>query len=110
MKQIPASYRCLKPLPRERSGHPWKRFFTQTDWMMRTREQVFLRQSADKVKDLGHRQKMNHALKQSDDAFEKGKALFSNLELARDWAHAIKREAIEHLDTYLCEFERNFTQ
>jgi len=53
---------------------------------------------------------MNHALKQSDDAFEKGKALFSNLELARDWAHAIKREAIEHLDTYLCEFERNFTQ
>lgn len=75
-----------------------------------TQEQVFLRQSADKVKDLGHRQKMNHALKQSDDAFERGKALFSNLELARDWAHAIKRETVEHLDTYLCEFERNFTK
>src|SRR5690606_37820414 len=77
---------------------------------MRTREQIFLRQSASKVSDLAHRHKMNHALKQSDDAFEKGKALFSDLELARDRAHAIKKETVEHLDTYLCEFEHNFTK
>lgn len=77
---------------------------------MKTREQIFLRQSASKVSDLAHRHKMNHALKQSDDAFEKGKALFSDLELARDRAHAIKKETVEHLDTYLCEFEHNFTK
>ncbi len=73
------------------------------------REQIFLKQSLEKSKDLAHRQKMNHALKQSDDAFEKGKGQFSDLELARDWANAIKRDAIMQLDTYLCEFERKFT-
>src|SRR5690606_16513394 len=71
---------------------------------------LFLQASRDKVKDLAHRQKMNHALSQSDDAFEKGKARFSNLELLRDWAHAVKRQTIEQLDTYLCEFEQHFTQ
>src|SRR3546814_11065352 len=77
---------------------------------MTKQSKLFLRASRQKAKDLAHRQKMNHALKQSDDAFEKGKALFSNLELARDWANAIKRQTIARLDTYLCEFERNFTQ
>lgn len=77
---------------------------------MAKKNQVFLRQSAEKTRDLAHRQKMNHALKQSDDAFERGKGQFSNLELARDWANAIKRQTIQQLDTYLCEFERNFTK
>src|SRR5690606_41425696 len=75
-------------------GHPWKKYSIQIEQAMAKRDQIFLRQSAEKVKDLSHRQKMNHALKQSDDAFERGKAQFSNLELARDWAHAIKREEI----------------
>src|SRR3546814_8548227 len=77
---------------------------------MTKQSKLFLRASRQKAKDLAHRQKMNHALKQSDDAFEKGKELFSNLELARDWANAIKRQTIARLDTYMCEFERNFTQ
>lgn len=76
---------------------------------MTKRDQTFLRQSAEKTKDLGHRQKMNHALKQSDDAFERGKAQFANLDMARDQANAIKRQTIQQLDTYLCEFERKFT-
>jgi len=77
---------------------------------MSEQAKLFLQASREKTKDLAHRHKMNHALKQSDDAFEKGKARFANLELLRDWAHAIKRHTIEQLDTYLCEFEQNFTQ
>jgi len=52
---------------------------------------------------------MSHALKQSDDAFERGKIQFADLELARNQANAIKRDTIMKLDTYLCEFERRFT-
>ncbi len=77
---------------------------------MKAREKLFLRDSREKAKDLEHRRKLNHALKQSDDAFEKGKQQFADLELARDWAHAIKRKTIQNLDIYLCEFERNFVQ
>lgn len=80
-----------------------------SDRMKVFREQAFLRQSAEKAKDLDHRQKMNHALKQSDDAFERGKGQFADLELARDWASAIKRDTIMQLDAYLCEFEERFT-
>lgn len=78
--------------------------------MAETRNRIFLKRSAEKAKDLDHRKKLNHALRQSDVAFEKGKALFSNLELARDWANAIKRQTILHLDTYLCAFEQEFTK
>src|SRR3546814_326634 len=78
--------------------------------MTAERERLFLRQSAEKTKDLAHRQRMNHALKQSDEAFERGKGQFADLEAARDRANAIKRETVGHLDAYLCEFERNFVQ
>ncbi len=71
-------------------------------------EQTFLRQSAEKAKDPDHRRKMNHALKQSDDAFERGKGQFADLGFARDLANAIKRDTIMRLDAYLCEFEERF--
>lgn len=76
---------------------------------MNQREKTFLTDSRAKVADLAHRQKMNHALRQSDVAFEKGKKQFSDLKTARERAKRIKWEVIANLDKYLIEFEEKFT-
>ena len=77
---------------------------------MNEREKLFQTDSQQKVADPEHRRKINHALRMSDDAFEKGKQQFANLAMARERAKNIKWEAIEHLDKYLTEFESKFTQ
>lgn len=76
---------------------------------MNQREKEFLIESREKATDLAHRKKMNFALKQSDDAFEKGKLQFSDLKSARERAKNIKWEVIENLDKYLTEFEEKFS-
>ncbi len=43
---------------------------------MNERERVFLEESRQKVADPDLRKKINHALRVSDDAFEKGKKQF----------------------------------
>jgi L-lactate dehydrogenase complex protein LldF len=75
---------------------------------MNQREKTFLIASREKATDLAHRKKMNFALKQSDDAFEKGKTQFADLKLARERAKNIKWEVVENLDKYLIQFEENF--
>ncbi len=77
---------------------------------MTKREQLFLAASRQKAFDPEHRRKINHALKMSDQAFDQGKQQFADLEEARIMAHAIKKEAITHLGTYLEQFEARFTQ
>lgn len=77
---------------------------------MTSQEMIFLRKSREKSADLDHRRKLNHALKQSDDAFERGKFQFSDLDTARKKAKNIRWKAISRLDEYLKEFERSFTQ
>lgn len=77
---------------------------------MTSQEKVFLQKSREKSADLDHRRKLNHALKQSDDAFEKGKLRFADLGTTKKIAKNIRWKAISRLDHYLQEFERCFTQ
>lgn len=77
---------------------------------MNERERIFQTESRQKVADPELRRKINHALKMSDDAFEKGKLQFDDLPNARERAKNVKWEAVEHLDKYLTEFESKFTQ
>lgn len=75
---------------------------------MHEQQKIFLTKSREKAFDLEHRRKMNHSLRQSDLAFEKGKLQFSNLNAARNNANKRKWQTIENLDNYLQEFEANF--
>ncbi|MBX2921545.1 MAG: iron-sulfur cluster-binding protein [Chitinophagaceae bacterium] len=71
---------------------------------------MFIEQSREKFSDVEHRRKINHSLLQSDIAFRKGIPQFSDLQLAKKTANHIKRTTIENLDTYLLQFEKQFTQ
>lgn len=77
---------------------------------MSSREKLFLTESKSKSADIGHRTIINRVLKQSDEAFKKGKEQFSDLEKARQYAANVKSNAIARLDQYLMEFEANFTR
>jgi len=77
---------------------------------MTSREKTFLSESRAKTADIQHRTLINRVLKQSDDAFQRGKEQFSDLESARQLASRIKSDAIAKLDHYLLEFESNFTK
>lgn len=77
---------------------------------MNRKEKRFLTESSRKVFDPAHRKNMNFSLKQADDAFKKGRLQFSDLESAKKIAKNVKWEAVEHLHSYLEEFETRFTQ
>ncbi len=77
---------------------------------MNSTENEFLAQSDKKAFDLLHRKKMNFSLKQADDAYQKGKNQFSDLERTKQLAKNIKWDAIENLHHYLLQFESNFLQ
>ena len=77
---------------------------------MNLNETEFLADTRKIVSDLEHRKKMNFSLKQADDAYKTGRRQFRDLEAAKKTAKGIKREAIEHLDKYLVQFEARFTQ
>ena len=67
----------------------------------------FLRKAAEKSGDLRHRKLIRHAIDQYSGAVIEGRARFLNWEEARQRSHEIKWEAVNHLDRYLLEFERN---
>lgn len=68
---------------------------------MHEQQKIFLTKSREKAFDPEHRRKMNHSLRQSDLAFEKGKLQFSNLNAARNNANKRKWQTIENLDIWL---------
>ena len=68
----------------------------------------FLVASEKKVFDAEHRRKLLHNIAQYDKKVVDGKAGYSNLELARSRASAVKTKVIENLDKYLIEWEANF--
>jgi L-lactate dehydrogenase complex protein LldF len=72
-------------------------------------EKVFLENAEHKAFDLEHRRKINFNISKYNTAVQKGLGQFSDLNLARKRANAIKYQAIEHLDRYLLEFEKNAT-
>lgn len=71
-------------------------------------EELFLEASEIKSFDLSHRKTILHNISQYDKKVVEGKEQFSNLELAKTRAAALKQKSIENLDKYLIEFEANF--
>jgi L-lactate dehydrogenase complex protein LldF len=69
----------------------------------------FLAKSKVKAFDLEHKRKLAFNIQKYSDSVVRGKLQFSDLDLARKKAKNIKWKAIEHLDKYLEEFEKNFT-
>jgi L-lactate dehydrogenase complex protein LldF len=75
---------------------------------MSTAVELFLVASEKKSFDVAHRKTILHNIAQYDKKVVEGKQQFSNLELAKTRAAAIKQKSIENLDKYLIEFEANF--
>lgn len=69
----------------------------------------FLAKSTIKAPDLEHRRKINFNISKYNAAVVQGKSQFSNLALAREKAKNIKWRAIENLDNYLEQFEKQIS-
>jgi L-lactate dehydrogenase complex protein LldF len=69
----------------------------------------FIAKSKVKAGDLEHKRKLSFNIQKYADTVVKGKQQFSDLDLARRKAKNVKWKAIENLDKYLVEFEKNFT-
>src|SRR5216684_5313637 len=72
-----------------------------------TNAQRFLRDAAEKSADLVHREIIRKGMESYDVAHAKGRSRFAFWEAARQRCQEIKREAVNHLDQYLLEFEKN---
>jgi len=72
--------------------------------------QSFLTKSNAKAVDLEHRRKINFNIGKYNAVVPKGKEQFTDLERVREMAKNRKWEAIENLDTYLIQFEEQFTK
>ncbi|MFL5764820.1 MAG: LutB/LldF family L-lactate oxidation iron-sulfur protein [Bacteroidia bacterium] len=70
--------------------------------------ELFLEAAEAKSFDKEHRKTIQHNISMYDKKVVEGKEQFSNLELARTRAAAIKQRAIEKLEKNLIEFEANF--
>jgi L-lactate dehydrogenase complex protein LldF len=69
--------------------------------------QEFLRRAAEKSSDLAHRQIIRKNMDHYEARLAVGMARFADWESAREQCADIRQEAIEHLDEYLLEFEKN---
>jgi L-lactate dehydrogenase complex protein LldF len=67
--------------------------------------QKFLEDAAVKSADLAHREVIRRALDSYDAAHLRGRSRIHDWEAARQRCQEIKREAINHLDRYLLQFE-----
>ncbi len=76
---------------------------------MGDQQNIFLAKSEVKANDLEHKRKVSFNIKKYNDSVIKGKKQYANLELARQKAKNVKWKTIENLDTYLEQFEKNFT-
>jgi L-lactate dehydrogenase complex protein LldF len=70
-----------------------------------TAAQRFLHDAAEKSADLVHREIIRRGMDSYDAAHLKGRARIKDWEAARQKCQEIKREAINHLDRYLLQFE-----
>ncbi|MBU2652133.1 MAG: LUD domain-containing protein, partial [Bacteroidetes bacterium] len=65
--------------------------------------------AAEKVAfDKEHRRKIRYNMSKYDQAVEKGKKLFSDLEVARERASKIKLRVLQNLDKHIIDFRENF--
>jgi L-lactate dehydrogenase complex protein LldF len=70
-----------------------------------TAAQRFLQDAAEKSADLVHRELIRRGMESYDAAHLKGRARIKDWEAARQKCQDVKREAINHLDRYLLQFE-----
>jgi L-lactate dehydrogenase complex protein LldF len=70
-----------------------------------TAAQKFLRDAAEKSADLAHREIIRKNMESYDAAHQRGRTRFKDWDAARRRCQEIKREAINHLDRYLLQFE-----
>ena len=77
---------------------------------MSTPAQEFLRSAAVKSADLAHRSTIRTGIDHYEAAVERSGERFLDYEAARQRMHQIKWEAVNHLDRYLLEFEKNVTK
>ena len=73
--------------------------------MSATAAQQFLRDAAVKSADMAHREIIRRGMESYDAAHLKGRARINDWEAARERCQEIKRDAINHLDRYLLQFE-----
>ncbi len=73
-------------------------------------KKIFQEKSKIKAADRTHRDKLRFNISKYLGTVVKGKKQYSHLDMARSKAHAVKWKAIESLDNYLMEFERNFVR
>jgi L-lactate dehydrogenase complex protein LldF len=71
---------------------------------------AFLKKAEQVAFDKVHREKIKFNISRYDQAVEKGKKIYKNLDLARTRAGFTKYKVINDLDKYLIEFEDNFTK
>lgn len=71
-------------------------------------ESRFLKDAEKIAFDADHRQRINFNMAKYDKAVEEGKKQYADLDTARKKAKNLKYKAIESLDSYLLEFEKNF--
>lgn len=70
----------------------------------------FIEASENKSFDVVHRKTIRHNITQYDKKVIQGKHQFTNLELAKTRAAALKQKTIDNLEKYLIDFEGNFTR
>ncbi len=68
----------------------------------------FLEESENKAFDKDHRKKIQFNISRYNDAVERGKEQYRELDLARERAAYIRHKVINELEKYLIEFESNF--
>ena len=73
--------------------------------MSATAAERFLRDAAEKSADLVHREIIRRGMESYDAAHLKGRARIKDWAAARRKCQEIKREAVNHLDRYLLQFE-----
>lgn len=73
-------------------------------------EKIFLKKAEIKAFDLKHRKTINFNISKYNIAVEKGKAQFSDLQMAKKRAAAIKYRVINDLEEQLKEFEYHFSK
>lgn len=75
---------------------------------MSKQAEIFLEAAEKTAFDVELRKTLRHNIDQYDKKVVEGKEQFSNLELAKIRAAAIKQKSIDNLEKYLIEFEANF--
>lgn len=71
------------------------------------KEKIFLKEAERVAFDYKHRATLGFNISRYDAAFDKGKARYKNLELARNKAALLKRKVLTDLPDFLEEFEKN---